>query len=166
MLGLSKMKEEINFEQIEQKINEIFFNVWKELINNKEKIDKYSKLFDRTSEEGFYISSEGPQGKGEQPNWEPNEAYMQSIEDMWKYISVYLDPIGLKINETLRCAFKKSREYKDTNIIHRRVFSGQLVEDSTNIPITSYMLTISHSHKNFQYVEQPYIQISRKLKIV
>ena len=155
------MLDFIDFDQIEIDINKILKNSFTALLSDETNIKRYSKLFDRTSEEGFYKIDKG---KGEQPDWKPNEAYMSSLEDMWKPVEKFLFNFNIKLDQTLRSAFNSSREYKDKEWIHRRVFFGHFMDSKTNQLLSPYMLTVSHSHKSFHYNAPPFIQISKMLK--
>lgn len=152
----------INLGDVERKINEILRGKCEEILSDSAQVRYFSSIFDRTSEEGFYTSVEGPAGKGEKPTWSPNEAYMQSAERMWEPVLEYIAVTELQTDKSLRDLFPETREYKDTETNHRRVFFGQLCNNQRE-PITAFMLTIAHSHEKFWYPEVPYVFISRKL---
>ena len=133
------------------------------LMADDELCSHYESLFDRSLEQGFYGSGQGPRGTGEQPAWQPNPAYMDSLEGLWEPCTRFLSTHGLKLEKTLRELFFESREYKDFQFIHRRVFVGQLVETASNQPVSTFMLTIPHSHKGFEYCCPPAVSISKAL---
>jgi len=160
------IKKYIDYGVIELELNEILNASCGELLSNKEKVMYYSGLFDRTGESGFYKSVNGPRAVGEQPTWKPNPAYMDSLEEIWEPVDIALKDHGLRIDNTLRENFQFSREYKDKDKIHRRVFNGQIIDcnrGKNGLPSTFYMLTVPHSHLGFEYVNSPMIQLSRSL---
>jgi hypothetical protein len=150
---------------LEREVNEALDGTCRAILDDTDRRQHYASLFDRSSEEGFYGSSEGPKGEGEQPAWEPNPAYMDSLEEMWVACAEILHRNELELGEPLRKAFFSSYEYKDTLDNHRRVFTGHVVSTRTGIPITLYALTVPHSHRGFDYCETPLFYVSKLLGV-
>lgn len=147
-----------NFAEIETQINLLLSQEIKQIRNQT---DQYQPIFDRAAETAFYTQ---PKGLGEVPTWEPNPAYMLSTECFWEKPAQYLQSIGLRTEQTLREMFFMSREYQDSEQVHRRVFCGQLVELETQVSVTFFLLTVPHSHHRFEYYYDPYISISRAMR--
>lgn len=153
-----------SLESLEHDINDILHRAWLALMNDPAACGRYSALFDRTVEGQFYAAPNQVKGEGEQPTWAPNPAYMQSLEFLWEGCEPLLTTNGLGLEKPLREAFYESREYKDFDDVHRRVFVGQLLDTSTGIPSTLYLLSVPHSHAGFDLSEAPTIVISRTLR--
>jgi len=152
-----------DFEKLESDINVAMEAALREILSTPGKISEYSSKFDRRKEEGFYNSEPGPIGTGETPNWEPNPAYMDSLEEIWAPAEEVLNSQGLIIDVPLRIAFSKSREYKDSLNCHRRVFVGQILQEKDGKALTVFLLTVPHSHHLFEYVTSPTIYFSKTL---
>jgi hypothetical protein len=160
----------IDFASVEAEINSRLAVAWDAIMSDAERVAAYQAMFDRSGEAGFY-DPEGPvKGRGEQPSWEPNPAYIKSLEAMWypdggrwQSSQEVLDGHALKLERTLYELFFDSREYEDTEHVHRRVFSGHIVDDASGRPVTFFMLTVPHSHERFELSTAPVIAISRAL---
>jgi hypothetical protein len=152
-----------NFSQLETDLNAAMEKSCSEILSSESKTAYYAGLFDRSSEAGFYNSPAGPKGDGEKPDWQPNPAYMDSLEEMWLPAEALLRESGLTLEKTLRELFFQSREYRDRAADHRRVFVGQMVESESGRPVTCFMLNIPHSHDGFRYLTAPRIQIAPSL---
>lgn len=148
---------------LEAMINGELERAWTRLMADPERCAHYDALFDRASEEQFYADPQRVQGKGEQPTWQPNPAYMDSLEELWSGCESLLASAGVALDRPLRQAFFDSREYRDFADVHRRVFVGQLVGGETRSPETLYLLTVGHSHSRFDYSEPPKMHISPTL---
>lgn len=155
------MKTIYNFDVLEDRINVDLKSNYQCLKNDESKIQHYASLFDRTVEEGFYNGGNLRQGEGEIATWEPNPAYMNSLEELWIGIPEILNEYDLAMEKSLRELFFESREYKDYTVIHRRVFMGQIVNSKNNKAVTMCILTVPHSHSGFEYVIQPSVHISK-----
>jgi len=140
-------------------VNAILRQAWRQLNEDRDAQRYYSSIFDRTGEEGFYSASDRLRGEGEMPTWSPNEAYIQSHEAMWEPVTRYLAGLGLRMQGTFRDLFRFSREYRDTETEHRRVFWGQL-ETAQGRPLTAFMLTVPHSHECFRYSVPMIVRLS------
>lgn len=125
MDSISNNTETMDFEKLEEKLNEILKINYSSLLNSEEKVQYYASLFDRTKEDGFYFANpERGKGEGEIPDWQPNPAYMESLEMLWTGTEVVLNDFRLRLEKTLRDLFFDSREYRDYKDIHRRVFGA------------------------------------------
>ena len=153
----------VDIAKLQHTTNSILSQSCAAIIGDEAKATHYAKLFDRSSEAGFYASAAGPRGEGETPTWSPNPAYMDSLEEMWTPVEALLSDHGLRLEKTLRELFFLSVEYKDRAADHRRVFHGQLVNADTGKPVTYFMLNIPHSHGGFKYLTPPRIQIAELL---
>lgn len=159
------MEKKYNFTKLENKINIELENNYHGLIGNDDRVKYYDSQFDRTIEEGFYKANGPRKGEGEVPNWEPNPAYMNSLEELWTGIPEIFGEYDLALEKSLRELFFESREYRDYTAIHRRVFIAQLVSSSNNKAVTICMLTVPHSHDKFEYIAQPTVHISKFLSV-
>jgi hypothetical protein len=160
-----------DFAALERQINDRFVESRDKIMGDPAQIEKYQAMFDRTGEEGFYDEGGPIRGEGEQPTWEPNPAYMKSLEAMWEAqegdgwgsSEELLAANGLKLERTLYELFFDSREYEDTEHVHRRVFYGHIVDTETKVPVTFFMLTVPHSHERFELSTAPVMVISHPL---
>lgn len=151
------------FPEIETTLNELLASACSKLMSDPVRVSHYAGLFDRSTETGFYSRPDGPQGIGEAPTWAPNPAYMNSLEELWHPVEAFLDQNDLALEKPLRDLFFLSREYKDREHDHRRIFHGQLIAKAEGTPVTYFMLNIPHSHKEFGYITSPKIQIADSL---
>lgn len=155
--------EPSSFATLEQELNEILSKACRELMSSPAKVEQFGRLFDRTHETGFYREGGDVRGQGEQPTWSPNPAYMDSIEEIWTEADARLEESDLALEKSLRELFFSSHEYQDRENDHRRVFHGHLIDKTTGIPRTFFMLTVPHSHDGFRYVDAPSIRLSEEL---
>ena len=165
-------KTAVDFAALERHINDRLARARDEIMSRPEEVERYQSMFDRSGETGFYDPSGPIRGEGEQPDWQPNPAYMRSLEAIWEpqegqgweSTEELLRAQGLRLERSLYELFFESREYEDTEHAHRRVFSGHIVDAESGIPVTFFMLTVPHSHERFELSTAPEISISRQLR--
>ena len=143
------------FRNLEESLNKILLTRTKEINENAELNGKFNLLFKQEENHS--------RGMGEKPSWEPNQAYMQSLEWIWSGCETNLTKSNLAIIKSLTELFKESREFKDSGCQHRRIFYGQLMNMDNNIPVTAFMLSAPHSHDKFLYPAPIQIHISYPL---
>jgi hypothetical protein len=148
------------FVEIEARMNEILGQEWQELVSDPEAQAYYGSIFERSVEGGFYSDPQRGNVPGQLPASGPNEAYIQSHEKMWEAVDRYLAAVDLKLEGAFRHLFSSSREYEDSETEHRRVFCGQLC-NAEGKPLTSFMLTVPHSHERFRYSAPMQIALSK-----
>ena len=157
-----------DFAVLESEVNTALARAWREIVADPARVEQYQSMFDRTSEAGFY-GPDGPiKGQGEQPTWQPNPAYMKSLEAMWEgdedgSCSHLLASRELALERSLYELFFVSREYEDSENHHRRVFNGHVLDARSGRPLTFFMLTVPHSHERFELTTAPVVAISRTL---
>lgn len=147
------------FEELEQDINAILERSFQLLMASDAEVAQYRSQFDRSSESGFYRAGM-PKGRGEQPTWSPNPAYINSLEKMCEPVLKQLANYGLQLEKSLRELFFLSHEYEDSGECHRRVFHGQVVDGERRSPVTYFMMVVPHSHARFEYVGAPRVQLA------
>ena len=131
----------------------------KELFSNGSSSRKhFDDIFKRPKEIESKI-----QGVSEKPTWLPHEAYMFFLEWFWEPIEKHLISLNLSLEKKWRNNFADSRDYKDYEFEHRRIFFGQLVDTKKEHPVTSFMLTAAHDHKKFNWPAPPIIQIAPEI---
>jgi hypothetical protein len=138
------------------------------IMSDPERVATYQGMFDRTVETGFYGEDSPIRGHGEKPTWKPNPAYITSLVAMWEGDDdgsgkAELERRGLTLERPLEELFYDSHEYEDTELSHRRVFQGHLVDIASRRPVTFFMLTVPHSHERFDLVQPPVIAVSSLL---
>lgn len=159
ILGLAKTQLLILMKHggLEQRLNQLLCERWKLLNSDSELQQKFISIF----AQGNHFRM----GVGEKPTWSPNESYMASLEWLWQPAEELLNLHQLATDEPLRILFEESREYLDDETEHRRIFYGQIVDASTKLGITAFMLTVPHSHRCFCYPAPVTIQISNLLAL-
>jgi hypothetical protein len=157
-----------DFAVLESEVNTALALAWREIVADPARVERYQSMFDRAGEAGFYGPDSLVKGQGEQPTWQPNPAYMKSLEAMWEgdgdgSCSQLLGSRGLALERSLYELFFVSREYEDTENHHRRVFNGHVLDVRSGRPLTFFMLTVPHSHERFELTTAPVVAISRTL---
>jgi hypothetical protein len=160
-----------DFAALEQEVNDRFQRSRDAIMGEPAQVERYQSMFDRSGESGFYDPNGPIRGEGEQPTWEPNPAYIRSLEAMWDATEgddwgsseELLASHGLKLERSLYELFFDSREYEDTEHVHRRVFFGHIVQSEDDKPVTFFMLTVPHSHERFELSTAPVMVISQPL---
>ncbi len=158
----------VDFAIVEGELNAAMERAYSAILSDPDRVAEYSAMFDRSGESGFYGPESPVKGRGEQPTWQPNPAYMRSLEAIWEgdeegSAERLLARSGVVLERSLYDLFFDSREYEDTEHNHRRVFSGQILEADGGRPLTFFMLTVPHSHERFELTTPPVIAISRAL---
>lgn len=147
-------------EDIERKINKLLSQGYSAIQNDQKKVRYYSSLFDAGAETGFYSRADGPRGKGENPTWKPNPAYMLSLKAMWDPVQTLFEKLNLDLEKPLDILFPDSREYMITQDTYQRIFRGHMVDRTTQTRVSTFELIVTHSHKGFAYVGSPKIHLS------
>jgi hypothetical protein len=157
-----------DFAALELEVNAALARASAAITTDPAQVAMYSAMFDRTGESGFYGPDAPVKGRGEQPTWEPNPAYMKSLEAIWDgeqagSAQQLFSERGLALERPLYDMFFDSHEYEDSERNHRRVFHGHILQAPEGRPLTFFMLTVPHSHQQFELTTAPVIAISRAL---
>lgn len=145
-----------------EEANTLLSSRWTRIMGSKVARREYQTLFRNSAAEvARHLDRSGNRSFPTSP---PNEAYMRSLEVMWRPVNKVLKLNNLRTLISLRDSFPGTEEFSlpggDPLYDHFRVFRGSLVEAGSQIPMFSFELNAPHSHRHFDIQEPPNIKLT------